>query len=54
MQAFAADKEGEWQRVLAPAHSALEKDLVLASLLEQPLQSANSADAGPAEQASIS
>ena len=51
MQAFAPDKEGQWQRVLSPAPSALEKDLVLATLLEQPLQAPGAADAQPAEQA---
>jgi hypothetical protein len=51
LQAFAADKEGQWQRVLSPAHSALEKDLVLATLLEQPLQAPGAPDALPAEQA---
>ena len=51
LQAFAIDKEDQWQRVLSPAHSALEKDLVLAMLLEQPLQAPGAADALPAEQA---
>jgi hypothetical protein len=51
LQAFAPDKEGQWQRVLSPAHSALEKDLVLATLLEQPLQAPGAPDALPAEQA---
>lgn len=37
--------------MLSPAKSALEKDLVLASLLEQPLQAPHT-DAMPAEQAS--
>lgn len=50
-QAFAPDKEGQWQRVLSPAHSALEKDLVLATLLEQPLQAPGAPETLPAEQA---
>lgn len=54
LQAFAPDKEGDWQRVLSPARSALEKDLVLASLLEQPLQAPHAADAQPAEQVNTS
>jgi len=39
-----------WERVLTPAKSVLEKDLVLASLLEQPLTGPADDSACPAEQ----
>lgn len=41
-KAFAESNEGQWQRVLAPTASALEKHLALAALLEQRLEGAPS------------
>ena len=48
MQAFSSENEGQWSRVLAPAASALEKDLALAALLEQHLEGAPQSTAAAA------